>query len=198
MNKKMLVMVMVPVLVVMSGALAFSAFTGGASTTVTSTAGNIDFSQNFTGYYLYGSAHPIDPAYGTPTVTTTEIQLSADNFSPGSWIEFNLSFNYTGTVPIVLSETTSVSGSGISGGGFATYNAAASDFVYGQELTGVNGAPGFYYNVTPMPSGVITPGSSAGNLSYHVFIGLANTSNDNGMITATFNLSTEIIITSVP
>ena len=61
MNKKLLVMVMVPVLVVMSGALAFSAFTGGASTTVTSTAGNIDFSQNFTGYYLYGSAHPIDP-----------------------------------------------------------------------------------------------------------------------------------------
>ncbi len=197
MNKKMLVMVMVPVLVVMSGALAFSAFTGGASTTVTSTAGNIDFSQNFTGYYLYGSAHPIDPAYGTPTVTTTEIQLSADNFSPGSWIEFNLSLNYTGTVPIMLSETTSVSGSGLPGGGFATYNVAASEFAYGQELTG-NGAPGFYYNVTPMPSGVINPGSSAGNVSYHVFIGLANTNNDNGMISATFNLSTEILITSVP
>ena len=197
MNKKLLVMVMVPVLVVMSGAMAFSAFTGGASTVVTSTAGNIDFSQNFTGYYLYGNAHPIDPAYGTPTVTTTEIQLSADNFSPGSWVEFNLSLNYTGTVPIVLSETTSVSGSGLPGGGFATYSAVPSDFVYGQQLTGT-GAPGFYYYVTPVPSGTISPGSSAGNVSYHVFIGLANTGNDNGMISASFSLTTDITITSVP
>ena len=191
-------MVMVPVLVVMSGALAFSAFSGSATTNLSATAGNVDFTQNYVGYYLYGSAHPVDPAYGTPTQTTTVIQLTADNFSPGSWVEFNLTFNYTGTVPIMLKEKTTVSGSGIPGGGFANYSTEANEFVYGQQFVGVNGAPGFYYNVTPMPSGVINPGSSAGNISYHVFIGLANTNNDNGMIGATFSLSTMIEITSVP
>ncbi len=195
MNKKLLVLAIVPVLVMMSGALAFSAFSGGATTIVSTTAGNIDFSQNFTGYYLYGSAHPIDPAYATPSQTTTQITLSADNFSPGSWIEFNLTLNYTGTVPIVLSETTTTgSVSGAAGGIIYNHSAPSSTFKYGTELTGY----GFYYNVTSVPSGVIEPNSPAGNVSYHVFIGLANSSNDNGFIGSSFNLTTTITVTSVP
>ncbi len=45
-NKKLMVAVIIPVLVVMSGSLAFSAFTGNITTNVTTTAGTMTFSQD--------------------------------------------------------------------------------------------------------------------------------------------------------
>jgi hypothetical protein len=45
MNKKLFVMVMVPVLVVMSGALAFSAFTGSITTNVSAMSGDLNINQ---------------------------------------------------------------------------------------------------------------------------------------------------------
>ena len=49
-NKKLLVMMMVPVLVVMSGSLAFSAFTGTINTSVNTTAGTFSFSDSLLVY----------------------------------------------------------------------------------------------------------------------------------------------------
>ncbi len=45
-NRKIIAMLVVPIILVMSGSLAFSAFTGNAVTNVSSTAGDISFSQS--------------------------------------------------------------------------------------------------------------------------------------------------------
>lgn len=202
MNKKLIAMILVPVLVVMGGALAFSAFTGTAVTNVSASAGNVNFNIGESSYYLYGYAHPVDPSYGTPTATSAETYVSAANLSPGSWVEFNVTLNVTATVPVTLSEAIALSGTPNAASGTVTtsnYSVSSSAFVYGQELTETN--PGFYYNVSSTPSitssTVLMPNSSGvTQYTFHIFVGLANTNNDNGMIGATFGMDMTITLTS--
>lgn len=195
MDRKILVMVMVPVLVVMSGALAFSAFTGTATTNVSASAGYLSWEQTVTSTYTYEhntavtnnsmSAQSVSTPMSGPNVTT--MSLTASNLAPGNWIVFNITVMNTGSVGLELSsasiKTTETSG-------LVNASTVASSFAYGQELSGT----GYMYCVTEVPSGSIDNG---GTTAYQIFLGLGSGSS-NMYQESSFTLSVGVTVTSDP
>ena len=120
MNRKLFALVMVPVLVVMGGAVAFSAFSGDVTTNVTATAGNIsvnEYATLYSGYSKYTSVK-VTGGFGSNTNTAylndsmvypanKETNLATvpgesagaqnvvywvnvSQLSPGDWVQINL------------------------------------------------------------------------------------------------------------
>jgi hypothetical protein len=191
-------MVMVPVLVVISGALAFSAFSGTATTNVSATAGYLSWDQSITSTYTFehntavsnnssnvGTVH-------TPTSgkNATNMILSVSNLAPGNWVVFNITIKNTGSVGFILTQySPSVIFPSSPAIGLAV-NGEFANFSYGHPISG-------HYlkiNVTEVQSGSIDPGQSA---SYQVFIGLGQ-STGNAYQGSSVTLRIPIIVTSDP
>ena len=199
MNKKLLVMVMVPVLVVMSGALAFSAFSGSITTNVNASAGYLSWQQNETSHYTYMHNTEVGTNFsdGTyvktstsgPNVTTQDISVT--NLAPGNWIEFNFTVYNTGSVGLMLTHV-SVSTMGANG---ANMSVSSNDFMYGSALNvSADSSFAYLYNVSSIPSGSIDQGSST---TYHVYLGM-NEYAGNMYQESTFSLTVQITVTSDP
>jgi hypothetical protein len=170
----MLVMVLVPVLVVMSGALAFSAFTGNITTNVNATAGYIGWSENVTGTYVYMHNTNVKTTYknvSTPSFSedSTVMSLGVSNLAPGNWVEFNITVKNTGSVGLELG-TASVQNIKTSSANLVTHSATSmGNFTYGQMLSG----NGFEYWINESPSGSLDHGAST---TFNIFIGLGYSS----------------------
>ena len=193
-------MVMVPVLVVMSGALAFSAFSGTATTNVSATAGYLSWEQSVTSTYTYQHNTVVtNNSTDVGTVTTpksgpnvTDMELSVSNLAPGNWIVFNITVMNTGSVGLELSGATITT---METSGLANSSVSASDFVYGMALSSTSSKlVGYYYNVTEMPSGSINHG---GSTMYQIFLGLGSNSG-NAYQESSFTLNVGITVTSDP
>lgn len=201
-------MVMVPVLVVMSGALAFSAFSGTATTNVQATAGYLSWEQSITGTYTYqhntavknnsaSAPHVFTPKTGP---NDTNMMLTVSNLAPGNWIVFNITVMNTGSVGLMLSgasiTTMELNATGVNTPTNTLLNTSVaatglpSTFMYGNSLSGT----GYYYGVTEVPSGSIDNG---GSVTYQIFLGLGSSSG-NAYQESSFMLNVGVSVTSDP
>ncbi|HLH86199.1 MAG TPA: hypothetical protein VKU79_04980 [Thermoplasmataceae archaeon] len=195
---------MVPVLVVMSGALAFSAFSGSITTNVNASAGYISFNQQ-AWLYNYSASNTVmtvdnmplaipSPASFTPmslgwagldnSGNVTEQTVNVGNMAPGNFVTFEFEVTNNGSVGFVLSSatpTTAVSG------GLGSVD-ATSWSVFKEDMS----STGYVYMVTSIPSGSIDNGHTA---SYFVVVGLASGS-DNSYEESTFALTITVTVTS--
>ena len=198
-------MVMVPVLVVMSGALAFSAFSGTATTNVSATAGYLSWEQSITSTYTYEHNTAVaNNSASVPHVSTpktgpndTDMMLTVSNLAPGNWIVFNITVMNTGSVGLELSGATittmELNATGVNTNLNGLVNSTASSsstFTYGSALSGT----GYIYYVTEVPSGSIDNG---GSTMYHIFLGLGSGSGNNYQ-ESSFTLNVGITVTSDP
>lgn len=166
----MLVIALVPVLVVMSGALAFSAFTGNITTNVNASAGYIGWSENVTGTYVHMDNTAVKTTYknvSTPSFSedSTTMNLGVTNLAPGNWVVFNITVTNTGSVGLELSGATVTSTTTSSG--LSSMATGSGSFSYGMNLSG----NGYLYNVTEMASGSLDHGQST---HFQIFIGLGD------------------------
>ncbi len=191
MNKKLLVLALVPVLVVMSGALAFSAFSGTITTDVTASAGQLNYYEKVTSNYTYEDNTAVT---NSSSVSDSTVTLTVSNLAPGNWIVFNITV-YNEGVGMMLTGTTNITAITPSDLGSNAVNAvtpsdASSTFMYGSELTGV----GYYYAVTGVPSGSI---NTDGSHIYSVYVGLGSNS-DSSYEGSVFTLTVTITVSSDP
>ena len=204
MNKKLLVLAIVPVLVVMSGALAFSAFSGSITTNVNASAGYLSWEQSITSTYTYEHNTAVtNNSANVPSVSTpktgpnmTSMDLTVSNLAPGNWIVFNITVTNTGSVGLELSGSTiatqelNATGVNTQTNGLTNSTVSTGDFVYGSALSGT----GYEYAVTEVPSGSVDNG---GTVTYQIFLGLGSTSG-NIYQESTFTLNVGITVTSDP
>ena len=190
----MLVIALVPVLVVMSGALAFSAFTGNITTNVNASAGYIGWSENVTGTYVHMDNTMVKTTYknvSTPSYSedSTTMSLGVSNLAPGNWVVFNITVTNTGSVGLELSGatvTSTTTPSGLS----SMPTTPSESFMYGMNLSG----NGFLYYVNEMPSGSLDHGQST---HFQIFIGLGDGS-QNAYQDSSTSLTVSITATSDP
>lgn len=202
MNKKMLAMVMVPVLVVMSGSLAFSAFSGFNTTTLNATSGDIGWETSLGPMYKYGTTtHVTDPSTYTGQDSTSS-SVSVIDMSPGDWVELNCTIKYTGTVDAMATQVVSVSLVGQSGSCNINsgYNGSISSsyFVYGTPISITSGSSaidGFVWSVSNIPT---TPLSDGTSFVLHIWIGLNNLGDQNNLQNEEFSVTSTITFTSIP
>ncbi len=199
MNRKLLVLAMVPVLVVMSGALAFSAFTGSATTQVNASAGYLAWSQTETSQYVYHDNTQVTSTFSpgntvsTPTSgpNMTTLTITVNDLAPGNWAVFNFTITNTGTVGFILDEKVTTMGPAAP----LTNQSVSSDelsttFTYGQPL----GETGYYYYVSPIPSTSIDP---QGTVHFQIYVGLGSQS-DNSYQESAFSITVSLSVTSDP
>ncbi|MDS0256796.1 hypothetical protein ApAK_03765 [Thermoplasmatales archaeon AK] len=86
MNKKILALMMVPIILTMSGALAFSAFTGSITTKVSATAGEIQVDQTaeVTGFYTQNTNITLQGGYGAYSNTIYLMDGKLYNTNPNA------------------------------------------------------------------------------------------------------------------
>ncbi len=176
-NKKIAVLLVVPILIAMGGTFAFSAFSGSSSITVNSTAGHMTWeldghliATNATNtpitvqgpngvVYEIGVAEPYYHSSGTyklklgsqyyNTLKTEEYTINVTNFAPGEYVEISMVLTNNGTVGFVA--TPSVGGFHTSSN--ATYNPAGKSIVYANVpssafMSDLETATGYIYNVS--------------------------------------------------
>lgn len=199
MNKKLLVLALVPVLVVMSGALAFSAFSGSITTNVNASAGYLSWNQTETSNYTYMHNTDVTTNFSAGSVVKTSTSgqnatvqyVGVSNLAPGNWVELNFTVENTGSVGLML---TSVSATG--SGGYTNTSVSSSDFTYGAALNVSSESDvAFLYNVSSsIPTGSIDSGNS---VTYHIYLGM-NEYAGNTYQESTFALAVHITVTSDP
>ena len=207
MNKKLFALAIVPVLVVMSGALAFSAFSGTITTNVDASAGYISFNQQAM-LYNYSASNTVMSVDGMtlsiPESSSTAVMMplgwagldslnsntttqtvTLGNMAPGNWATFEFTVTNNGSVGFELSSvspTTTVSPSGLTATSANTWSSFNTDMA----------GTGYVYMVSSIPSGSIVNGGTA---SYYVVIGLANGSG-NSYQESSLSLSIAVTVTS--
>jgi hypothetical protein len=132
MNKKLIALMIVPIMLTLSGAMAYSAFSGTALTKVTATAGDItanEYAELVTGYshntnitVTGGFGHNTDTAFlndstvislnGEPNLatvpsTSTGAQyivyyINVSNLAPGNWVKVHMTLTNKGSVGLVF------------------------------------------------------------------------------------------------
>ena len=159
MNKKLLVLALVPVLVVMSGALAFSAFSGSITTNVSATAGYMSYNQNMvlTGYYsdntLLTLAYGNYPANGSAPMSTMTLPVNyTDHTNSALPIDLGWAGLHKQANNSVKSQTVEVEG--MAPGSWAQFEFTITN----------NGSVGF----------IITTGTPVGYQSSSVAVGMTN------------------------
>lgn len=217
---------MVPILVVMSGAIAFSAFTGSITTNVNASAGSISFNQQALLYNysqentdlsvgtstaniqlpsgaMSGTFSPISLGWsgpGSSSVSPTQT-LTISNMAPGNWATFELTVTNNGSVGLMLQEPNAqnpvVTPSAQESGQALGYQAVIG-------LPGVDPWPAFFGDMTSTHGYIyfITglPSGSINNglsASYFIVVGLGSSSG-NHYQGSTFSWTLSIPVTSDP
>ena len=223
MNKKLLVMVMVPVLVVMSGALAFSAFTGSITTNVSAASGDLNFNQqafiaqwnstntqlgvgatNVTGVETGSMALATDHPYATSEWTMMSLGWAGAKYGDTITQSVNVSNLAPGNFAVFKFQVTnngtvgmilsSVSASGTSGTGVTTAS-SYSEFLGAMSQSSSDSGLYVFANLTT-PAG--TSIDNGGSAYYTVYVGLAGGSSNTDMSTSLPSVSVTASITSDP
>ncbi len=202
MNKKLAVLLVVPILIAMGGTFAFSAFSGSSSVTVNGTAGNLAW--NETGMMVYTNANntpltllgpngvPIEIGSAEPYAAYTpnlslgyinmntsnsgkEYKISVTNLVPGEYVELNISVINTGSVGFMVVPTPSTYKLATSSD--STYNSgdatiAATNVTSSAFMTALQNDTGYVYNVVGTHMG--TSLSPMGTAYATIMIGLGN------------------------
>ena len=203
MNKKLAVLLVVPILLAMGGTFAFSAFSGSSSIAINNTAGHLTWTNNMalTGtnanntpltvqgpnghIYEIGAAEPVGPSsgpfhlnLGTQAYTTAtsgrEYTVNVTNFAPGEYVVFMATITNNGTVGFMVSSAAPTFATSSN----STYNAANSAIVASQVSSGnfasdLQSSTGYIYNVTAV-SGFNTSLSPEGTAIMIISVGLGN------------------------
>ena len=124
MNKKLFAMMMVPVVVVMGGTFAFSAWQGSANAYFGQTAATVAYTESLNFFHTNASANPLTISTGPGnsalvTSATQAYQVSSESggatsnlkvyvnitgFVPGDWIQFNVNISNQGSATLNTSE----------------------------------------------------------------------------------------------
>jgi hypothetical protein len=220
MNKKLLVMALVPVLVVMSGALAFSAFTGTVTTNVTASSASFSLTEagNVALYNATNTRVTITGPNGVSMTSTgvapleqlgtiqavsgasdATFYVGVNNLAPGDYVSLVFAINNTGSSAVNLGAMSfSTVGTGwvpatfSPTSGVVATSSGASGFAY--SLPSVYGIyPGNAYTTKAVsePSGVLAPGGTA---VFYFLIGLTSNapSSDAGMNSGTLILTASV------
>ena len=204
MNKKLLVMALVPVLVVMSGALAFSAFTGTVTTNVTANAASFSLTEAGN-VAVYNATNTVVTITGEQSTSMTSagvapleqlgtiqavsgasdasFSVGVNNLAPGDYVSLIFAINNTGTSAVNLGAM-SISGVGTgsdwvqatfsSTNGVVATTSGASGFAY--SLPSVYG---IYSGNAYLKSTTVTSAPSGvlmpgGTAVFYIFIGLTS------------------------
>lgn len=195
MNKKLFVMVMVPVLVVMSGALAFSAFTGSITTNVSAMSGDLNINQqafiaqwnstntqlgvgatNVTGIETGQMALATDHPYMTSPWTMTSLGWAGAHFGRKITQSVNVSNLAPGNFVVFKFQVTNNGSVGIILNSVSATGSGVSSASSYQSFLGAmsqsSSATGLYvYANLTTPSG--TSIDVGGSAYYTVYVGLA-------------------------
>lgn len=186
-------MVIVPVMVVMSGALAFSAFTGTITTNVNADAGYLLWEQSVTSTYTYEHNTMVQNSStsmgATNQTMASTVTLSVSNLAPGNWVVFNITVTNNGSVGFILGVGTITT---TETAGLTNNSTSSSTFVFGSALGGY----GYYYAVNEI-SGFGTSIDVGSTATYQVFVGLGALSG-NAYEESSFTVSIPITVTSDP
>ncbi len=210
---------MVPVLVVMSGSLAFSAFQGSITTNVNTTAGVLSFSQDLsligsdatntavtvscseTGNQVtVGGPSPGSMPFDLGTVSSSSSSISqtveVTNFAPLDYVIIEVTITNTGTVGMTVGWPQIVSNPTV-----PSWEIVNNSVYWGPTNLGwLEGVPGFcyaYYNFAPTstPPVTLAPGDSA---TYYLSIALGSYGNQNSLQDSTLSLTLTTDVTSSP
>ena len=203
MNKKLAVLLVVPILLAMGGTFAFSAFSGGSSIAINNTAGHLTWTNNVVivrtnanntpltaqgpngVIYEIGAAEPFHHdsgmyklGLGTQAYTTAtsgrEYTVNVTNFAPGEYVVFMATITNNGTVGFMVSSAAPT----IATSSNSTYNAAGANINAVQVSAGnfasdLQSSTGYIYNVTAV-SGFNTSLSPEGAAIMIISVGLGN------------------------
>lgn len=152
MNKKLIALTIVPILIVMSGALAFSSFSGTANTHLTATAATVSFTETayFNGTNAMNTPLTINDGatvtsgtanYSIETASgeSPTLSLNVGNFVPSEWAKFVIGIRNTGSAALNLNTS----------GSYFELNSSPAMYVY-------NGT-GFQLTPAQIPYSVIAP-----------------------------------------
>ena len=217
MNKKLLVMALVPVLVVMSGALAFSAFTGTVTTNVTATSATFSLTEagNVALYNATNTVVTIDGINGASMTTAgvapleqlgtitavsggvdLSFSVSVNNLAPGDFVSMVFAINNTGTSAVNLG-TMSVTPNGWNLGTFSASTGVIGDngatgFVYSNpSVYGIYPGNAYKTTATSATSGILLPGGTA---VFYFYVGLTSNAGNNyaGQTSGTLTLTASV------
>ena len=203
MNKKLAVLLVVPILIAMGGTFAFSAFSGSSSVAINSTAGHLTWENNLTLVGTNANNTPltvegpnghifeigVGDAYhdnsgvyklglGNQFYTTAtsgrEYTVNVTNFAPGEYVEFMATITNNGTVGFMVSQ----GAISMTTSSDATYNSANASINETQVTASsfasdLESSTGYIYNVTQV-SGFNTSLSPEGTAIMEIWVGLGN------------------------
>ena len=203
MNKKLAVLLVVPILLAMGGTFAFSAFSGSSSVAINGTAGHLTWQNNLTlvetnaqntpltavgpngNIYTIGVSEPYYHSSGMyklylgtqryDTATSgREYTVNVTNFAPGEYVEFLAVITNNGTVGFMVAPHAPT----ITTSSDATYNSAnasinAAQVSSGSFMSDLQSSTGYIYNVTTV-SGFNTSLSPEGTAVMYIEVGLGN------------------------
>ena len=198
-NKKLAVLLVVPILIAMGGTFAFSAFSGGSSTAINSTAGHLTWENNLTlvrtnanntpitiqgpsgqiyeigqgMQYHHNSGHytiGLGNQFYTTATSGREYVVNVTNMAPGEYVELMATITNNGTVGFMVSPAAPTFSPAVN----STHNATQAS--QGKFASVLQSSNGYVYNVTAV-SGFNTSISPEGSAVMLIYIGLGN---DNG------------------
>ncbi len=143
MNKKLFAMMMVPVVVVMGGTFAFSAWSGSANAFFNSQAATVGYTETLSFVHTNASVNPITISNGhsSTTVTSSTAGYTVDTQSGGAASTLNVYANGTGLVPgdfVEFQVTILNTGSAVLNTSLVGVNSVAVYNSNGQLITGTD------------------------------------------------------------
>lgn len=215
MNKKILALAMVPLLIGLSGAMAFSQFTGTDVKTINASAGTFSMTESaaVVGYYassgsqltVVGSVESGQSAVTwTPSSTSNElgtVSLSAgessmtytitiSNLAPAEWVNITFTIVNTGSLSVTLSPGTPSTGVSPTSVGPATVVPASDFMTTGTPLSSsVSGWVYSTYGETALSGLTLTPTGASNTAMFSVGIGLGTANNNFEGSSFTFSIN---------
>jgi len=203
MNKKILALAMVPLLIGLSGAMAFSQFTGTDNKVINATAGNLQFSEGAEinsvafdpGSLLYvagpgtsygaGQPNPFGGSMDLGTLASSgssdsmTYTINAGGFTPGDWIGIQFTLTNTGNVPFTATIASGFPAVTVSPSGLTSTVVTMSSFPAGSDAIG-NTWLYLDNTASTFGSGLFMPTSGVSSVvTFNVYIGLGNGAGNN-------------------
>ena len=225
MNKKILALAMIPLLIGLSGAMAFSQFTGTDSKVITATAGTFSMTEGASVSSFYASSGSMMTVSGpvensqssvvtwTPSSSTNTLGMSTlaagesamtyditvSNIAPGEWVNVTFTLTNTGSLAITLlpGMLTSAQSSGVGGAalGLITNDSASSTSFVNGVALSGSGWAYSVFGLYPTSPTVLAPTGASSVTTFTVSIGLGDSAS-NSYETSSFTVAVSISLSA--
>ncbi len=219
MNKKILALAMVPLLIGLSGAVAFSQFTGSDNKVINATAGTLQFTESAEitsvamdpssmlsvagpsatygagGTPFSGGAMDLGSMVSSSGTNTMTYTISASGLAPGDWFAVQFTLANTGSVPFLATVPGGGATVSVNPNSLSSQAAALTQFPSGSDATG---STWLYLDntATAFGSGLFMPTSGGSSVvTFNVYIGLGNNAG-NSYEGSTFTYSLTITVST--